>query len=284
MFKVGDTVIVAFAVDWVFEPHITVVKDIVEKNGKINYVVDCFESSTANDSSFEHYDSRREENEIFEATKDGMAACKKYILDYYYGGLCRGCKYDKDAGTVYRCRDCSHCKDTGKKNPADTRPMKCFLNNITVGEFYTRSHSMEICRYFDPIFPQEKEVYKNWEYYDEILRNCEFNKECPHHKNSVHKTCTYEHYMDFELVSVPIHFTYNGREVTSIKIPRRRWVNQDFLNDDILECSVIYFSYERNRRGLPKKECQPIFQSFEGMAKIDIKKGILIYGKPIKTL
>ena len=90
--------------------------------------------------------------------------------------------------------------------------------------------------------------------------------------------------MDFELVSVPIHFTYNGREVTSIKIPRRRWVNQDFLNDDILECSVIYFSYERNRRGLPKKECQPIFQSFEGMAKIDIKKGILIDGQPIKTL
>ena len=34
MFKVGDTVIVAFAVDWVFEPHITVVKDIVCQVGR----------------------------------------------------------------------------------------------------------------------------------------------------------------------------------------------------------------------------------------------------------
>lgn len=33
-----------------------------------------------------------------------------------------------------------------------------------------------------------------------------------------------------------------------------------------------------------KKECLPIYQSFEGMAKIDIKKGILIDGQPIKTL
>ena len=75
-----------------------------------------------------------------------------------------------------------------------------------------------------------------------------------------------------------IKFMLDGREVTSVKVPRRRWVNQDFLNGDILECTTVNFAYEKGRNGLPKKECLPIYQSFEGMAKIDIKKGILIDG------
>ena len=58
----------------------------------------------------------------------------------------------------------------------------------------------------------------------------------------------------------------------------------DFQNGDILECTTVNFAYEKGRNGLPKKECLPIYQSFEGLAKIDIKKGILIDGQPIKTL
>lgn len=276
MFKIGDMAFIAFAVDWKFESHITTIKDIVEENGETYYIVDCFERGTANDSKFRHYDDRRKIGEIFAATKEGKTECDKYISNYYYGGLCRDCKYDNDAGAVYRCTKCKHCRDMGQKNPADQRPMKCFWNNIVVGEFYRKSHGHEICKYFDPILPQDKKTFRNWDYYNEILMNCEFNKNCPHHKNSVWKTCTYERYMDFELVGFPIRFSFNGREVVSVKVPRRRWINQDFLNGDILECSILYFAYEKGRNGLPKKEYLPIFQSFGGIAKIDIKKGILI--------
>lgn len=285
MFKIGDMAYVAFAVDWKFESHLTIIKDIIEEGGETKYVVDCFHSSTARFSSemYEHYDDIRKKNEIFEATKEGKAACDEYVSNYYYDGLCTGCKY-RDYGSVFRCTDCSHCKDMGRKNPTDPRPMKCILNQIIVGWFYKKSHGHEICKYFDPVLPQIKREFQNWENYDEVLRNCEFNKECIMHKNSVWKTCTYEHYMDFELVEFPIKFMLNGREVISIKVPRRRWVDQDFLNGDILECTVVNFAYEKNRNGLPKKECLPIFQSFEGVTKIDIKKGILIDGQPIKTL
>ncbi len=179
MFKVGDMVYVAFAVGWKFETHLTTVKDVVEKDGEVEYIVECYcDAARFSNDMFEHYDDSRKENEIFEATKEGKAKCDKYISDYYYDGLCRGCEYE-DFGSV---------------------------------------------------------------------------------------------------------FMLDGREVTSVKIPRRRWVNQDFLNGDILECTTVNFAYEKGRNGLPKKECLPIYQSFEGLAKIDIKKGILIDGQPIKTL
>lgn len=138
MFKVGDMVYVAFAVGWKFETHLTTVKDVVEKDGEVEYIVECY---------------------------------------------CDAARFSNDM-----------------------------------------------------------------------------------------------------LVGFPIKFMLDGREVTSAKIPRRRWVNQDFLNGDILECTTVNFAYEKGRNGLPKKECLPIYQSFEGMAKIDIKKGILIDGQPIKTL
>lgn len=284
MFKVGDMVYVAFAVGWKFETHLTTVKDVVEKDGEVEYIVECYcDAARFSNDMFEHYDDSRKENEIFEATKEGKAKCDKYVSNYYYDGLCRGCEYE-NFGSVFRCTDCSHCKDMGHKNLTDPRPMKCVLNKIVVGGFYIKSHAHEICKYFDPVLPQIKREFQSWEKYNEVLKNCEFNKECPMHKNSVWKTCTYEYYMDSKLVGFPIKFMLDGREVTSVKVPRRRWVNQDFLNGDILECTTVNFAYEKGRNGLPKKECLPIYQSFEGMAKIDIKKGILIDGQPIKTL
>lgn len=189
MFKVGDMVYVAFAVGWKFETHLTTVKDVVEKDGEVEYIVECYcDAARFSNDMFEPYDDSRKENEIFEATKEGKAKCDKYVSDYYYDGLCRGCEYE-NFGSVFRCTDCSHCKDMGHKNPTDPRPMKCVLNKIVVGGFYIKSHAHEICKYF-----------------------------------------------------------------------------------------------EKGRNGLPKKECLPIYQSFEGLAKIDIKKGILIDGQPIKTL
>ena len=42
MFKVGDMVYVAFAVGWKFETHLTTVKDVVEKDGEVKYIVECY--------------------------------------------------------------------------------------------------------------------------------------------------------------------------------------------------------------------------------------------------
>ena len=117
MFKVGDMVYVAFAVGWKFETHLTTVKDVVEKDGEVKYIVECYcDAARFSNDMFEHYDDSRKENEIFEATKEGKAKCDKYVSDYYYDGLCRGCEYE-DFGSVFRCADCSHCKDMGRKNP-----------------------------------------------------------------------------------------------------------------------------------------------------------------------
>ena len=159
MFKVGDMVYVAFAVGWKFETHLTTVKDVVEKDGEVEYIVECYcDAARFSNDMFEHYDDSRKENGIFEATKEGKAKCDKYISDYYYDGLCRGCEYE-DFGSVFRCTDCSHCKDMGRKNPTDPRPMKCVLNKIVVGDLYGKSHAHEICKYFDPVLPQIKREF-----------------------------------------------------------------------------------------------------------------------------
>lgn len=158
MFKVGDMVYVAFAVGWKFETHLTTVKDVVEKDGEVEYIVECYcDAARFSNDMFEHYDDSRKENEIFEATKEGKAKCDKYVSDYYYDGLCRGCEYE-NFGSVFRCTDCSHCKDMGHKNPTDPRPMKCVLNKIVVGGFYIKSHAHEICKHFDPVLPSIKNV------------------------------------------------------------------------------------------------------------------------------
>lgn len=88
MFKVGDMVYVAFAVGWKFETHLTTVKDVVEKDGEVEYIVECYcDAARFSNDMFEHYDDSRKENEIFEATKEGKAKCDKYVSDYYYDGL-----------------------------------------------------------------------------------------------------------------------------------------------------------------------------------------------------
>ena len=113
MFKVGDMVYVAFAVGWKFETHLTTVKDVVEKDGEVEYIVECYcDAARFSNDMFEHYDDSRKENEIFEATKEGKAKCDKYVSDYYYDGLCRCCE-SENFGSVFRCTDCSHCKDMG---------------------------------------------------------------------------------------------------------------------------------------------------------------------------
>lgn len=93
MFKVGDMVYVAFAVGWKFETHLTTVKDVVEKDGEVKYIVECYcDAARFSNDMFEHYDDSRKENEIFEATKEGKAKCDKEvasmkILVLYFAAL-----------------------------------------------------------------------------------------------------------------------------------------------------------------------------------------------------
>ena len=81
MFKVGDMVYVAFAVGWKFETHLTTVKDVVEKDGEVEYIVECYcDAARFSNDMFEHYDDSRKENEIFEATKEGKATLQRLRL------------------------------------------------------------------------------------------------------------------------------------------------------------------------------------------------------------
>ena len=68
--------------------------------------------------------------------------------------------------------------------------------------------------------------------------------------------------MDEELIKIPFSFVFHNREVTGVKITRRRWIEQSFLLDGKLHCYSVHFKYQLNKRGLPRKEDQPIFVSF----------------------
>lgn len=270
-FNVGDLVFVPNAFEWVWEAYTTQIKEVMKEDNKIWYYADCTRNNLASQSSgYETIKCKFSEKEVFPHTQDGLNACKEYINNYYYSGKCKGCEYDNKSGTVYRCAMCSHCKDMGQKSPTESRPLKCELNNIVVGEFYNKGKSHEICRNFDPVLPQHVKEFVSWEHYDDILKNCEFNRECPLHKESCHKTCSYEYWMDEKLVNIPMNFLYKGREVKNVKVSRRRWVNQDFLVDGKLKCFTLEFKYELNKRGLPRKEDKPIRECFGKETIIEI--------------
>jgi len=195
--KVGDFVYVPNAYDTTWKPWLTQIEEV--RDGK--YV--C-EVKSRNYNSFDAPDnvSLREFDQVF---ADPLS-CKEFIDNYYYDGMCRGCSYYDDAGLILKCYMCQHYKRDGDKRYCRKRLVA----------------APEICKDFSSTMPQYEKW--TWDRYDDLLRNCEFNKECKHHCDSCHKTCSYEKYMD-EYVSVPVDYTYNGRKVAYQLVRRKDWVS-----------------------------------------------------------
>ena len=220
---------------------------------------------------------RREEefishNETF-ATKQ---ECDNYIHNYYYDGQCENCKY-QNAFTDWKCRDCAYLIETDEDTLNTDKShgnYYCRLlseQNIIVNVYnrYHTNKAEEICKYYKPTLQQNVRDYISWEVNEDILKNCDFNPNCPLHKNSCHKTCTYEHYLNRRM-EIPISFEYNGRKVKKVQIYRYQWINQSFIKDNEIECLSLYFEYELNGHGKPRKEDLPIYQAFNNLTKIKI--------------
>ena len=73
-------------------------------------------------------------------------------------------------------------------------------------------------------------------------------------------------------------FVFKGRDVKAVRIRRKQWIEQNFLHLDegIIECTGVDFVYERNKRGLPKKECYPLSEWFGENTKVDLIKGEIV--------
>lgn len=204
------------------------------------------------------------EFEVFSTREE----CDKYIINYYFDGLCVRCDY-KDTFTTWNCKDCEYCQ---RVNDTDCNCM--FLKDnynldVKVADFYSGGHSMEICKFYKPTLPQNIREYISWEVNDDILRNCEFNPDCDLHKYSCHKTCTYEHYMN-QRIKIPIEFNYNGRKVKHIQIFRYQWINQDYIIGDKLKCLCLYFDYELNKHSKPRKEDYPLYEVFDELTEVGL--------------
>lgn len=267
MFNVGDMVFVPNAYDWIWRSHLTKIEEISNEDGKMVYYADCPQLNLFSFNSGNQIKRIKFfEKEIFKT----KAECDEYISNYYYGGLCKGCHYEDIAGDIWYCNDCSFIEKVKGEKPGDNFKLVCKRNNLDVGgQYVARGH--EICKYYDPTLPQNKKTYVSWEHYDDILRNCEFNKECVHHKNSCHKTCSYEWYMN-QLVDIPISFKLGDRVVRSARITRRMWIEQNFLNNGILKCKSLDFVPELTKTGRVKKNSVR-FISFDKFAEVNINTG-----------
>lgn len=261
-FKVGEYVFVPNAYEAIWKTTLSRIEEIETENNVDVYLCKVLRHNLAARSDPEYVNMPYQDYQVFPRTEQGKQQCDEYVSNYYYGGLCNGCKYEEIAGQIWKCTECEHCIADEVNDPTKPKPMRCEFTGIIVSEFYRQSHSVEACKKFSPFRPQHKRDFNSWEQYNDYLMNCEFNKNCIHHKESAWKTCTYEHYMDEELIKIPFSFVFHNREVTGVKITRRRWIEQSFLLDGKLHCYSVHFKYQLNKRGLPRKEDQPIFVSF----------------------
>ncbi len=268
---VGEVVYVpnAYTVKW--ESHMTRIKRVYkDENGIYKYYVDCPIDRLTNNDPPEIVEKCYKEHQIFVSRKD----CDEYIDNYYYDGLCRGCKYDKINAYIATCGDCEYMVNIPRVKPTDNYIGKCKLTNITVSSKPPiRQH--ECCKYYKPTLSQNKKAYVSWEYYEDMLINCEFNKKCICHTKSCHKTCTYDWYMNYKRVAFPISFEFNGRKVWQAKVTRRVWIEQSFLNGDILECLALTLVPELTKTGRKKKGSVD-FVEFDKPTKINIKTGEIV--------
>lgn len=241
-YNVGDWVYIPNAYEWKWEPYRSQIEEVEEtKDGTVYYIRTCENDLMIFESCVKRPLCKFKEHEVFAA--DDLKGCQKYISEYYYDALCRGCKYDKVNGVIWDCHDCKN-KENGV----------CKRTGIIVGKSYSKAK--ECCRFYEPTFPQNVRDYVSWECYEDILKNCEFNPNCVFHKKSCHRTCTYERYMN-ELIGIPVRFMNNKRKVRTVKILRKDWVNQTFPRetDDKKEirCRLIEYDPELTPTGKRKK-------------------------------
>ena len=261
-FKVGDFVYVPHAVSWIWEATLTKIEEITDTS----YICDVLLEEFGSREGLVHRKIGFDKEHVF-ANKDD---CRKYIDDYYYSGLCKGCKYDKIAGIAWDCNDCANKVVVKSEDVTQHDKFYCSKCNVCIGGTYIGRH--EICKYYDPTLPQNIKEYESYEKYDDYLRNCEFNRECIHHKNSCHKTMPYERYLD-KFIRIPCSFKYEERHVEAYFIKRKEWIDLSFKDDDgCFYCYGFAFSPVYNKNGSIKKGTANNVKMFENRTKIDIKK------------
>lgn len=244
-FNVGDLVYVPHAYTALFEPHLTCVDEVSDDGYYCTLLVNNMAGRCIERVSI-HF----KEHEVF--AKDEREKCAEYIRLYYYSGYCDGCKYDKIAGDIWDCHDCAYKKirKSGKVGLHDIH--YCSRTGVVVGGTYC--HHLECCKHFSPTLPQHKAAYQSWEYYDDILRNCEFNTECPGHKYSAIKTCPYERYMN-QLVRFPLNIEYYGEKVEYGMVKRSTWIENNFIDKENRKVTVsgLCFAPLYTPKGMLKK-------------------------------
>lgn len=242
MLKVGDFVYVPDAYTGMWKPGLTRIDDITEDG---NYLCTLLVSNCAARCD-EHRQIEFRKEQVFPYPE--KEKCQEYILLYYYGGYCRGCKYEHTSGAIWKCGDCSHKRRETNESNSYFDKFVCDRTGITIGGSYAQFH--EICKHYDPTLPQNKRDYQSWEVHDDILRNCDFNPNCETHAKSALKTCPYERYMN-EFVSFPVSGIYDGKIVNYGVVRRKDWIENNFvLGDRTYEVIALKFApeYTANKR------------------------------------
>ena len=185
----------------------------------------------------------------FKQVFEDRESCQDYIDKYYYDGLCKGCKYADDAGTILNCSMCSHMIQRRNSDPTKYDSGYCKYSGISVWSARNPCIGKEICKNFSPSLPQ----YQDWSWlrYDDMLRNCEFNKECTHHKYSAYKNLriSYDKYMS-EYIQIPV----DDKNIESLYIKRSEWIDQSFvLGNGRYKYHGVKYKPELTRSGHIKK-------------------------------
>lgn len=169
------------------------------------------------------------EHEIF-STK---AECDEHIKNYYFDGECHGCQYfdteHPETETNFNCRECWYQLDG-----------KC-MNYET--------HCNEICDKYTPILPQYKTIWKDFDHYLELMRNCTYNQECPLHKYSCHKNCTFDRWSNGKVSLRYPNMKYSGRDISTVKVLRKDYWYGGFIKGNKLLARHIIFEPEKTPRG-----------------------------------
>lgn len=234
-FKNGDIVFVPHAYSTIFSPHMTVIESV--ENG-VYYCRLCVMNMSA----------RRIENRLFAFKPNEVFsdkdACRKYIDNYYYDGLCAGCQHKDASGHILRCDGCAYYELQEKGVGRDF--FCCSKRHCRVGETYRLPH--EACSEYQP----KKKNSLTWQEYERALKACDFNPVCEHHRFSVHKTVSYDRYLA-EKVSVeidPFDALIDGKEykIAGIIVERKAWICGSYIQPDGYCVSGIIFEEEKRKK------------------------------------
>lgn len=259
--QIGDLCWVAHAYDVSYQPTVMEIVDITNENDSLLY----WGYVTVNNLA-----GRRIEKILrsFDKAFHDSISCSDYIHNYYYDGLCEGCEYEKSAGLILNCSTCVHNKHISVSDVTKWDYGKCDLCGITVWSAERRHIGMPICRRYSPIRKYDTTSYEE---YIDILKNCEFNQDCPHHTASCHKTCSFDKYMN-EMIKVPVNLKYNGRQVSYAFVKRSEWCEQSFIENGNIRCWGVKYAPEYTKSGKIKNGTANNVETFN-------KQCILLFGE-----